>query len=345
MDSITLRKPDDFHLHLRRGAMMQNVLPSSMRQFARGLIMPNTLPKPILTWDDANEYRKEILEATKKAEGIHFEPLTTIQLTDVTTSAMIVAAREHNIVAGKAYPKGVTTNSHNGISDFRRLTPVLMQMQKEGLVLCIHGQQPGVFCLDREKEFIDTLQWIVKTFRKLRVVVEHVSTAVMVNAVKHMPPRVAATVTLHHLLLTLDDILCYNDGIKEGLNPHHYCQPIPQRPEDRNALVEVVVRVGNPKFFFGSDSAPHDQAKKEACCGAAGVFSAPVLLPALVQLFDELGALNRLEAFVSEFGAKFYGLEVNKSKITLVRKDWVVPVNIGSVVPLFAGQTLPWKVV
>lgn len=324
--------------------MLQNVLPESASQFRRALVMPNTLPKPILSWADVDEYRKEIKAAVNKHEGMHFEPLMTIQITDETTPEMVIGAAKGGAIAGKAYPKGVTTNSHNGISDFEELRPVFAQMQKVGMVLCIHGQKPGAFCLDREREFHDTLRWIVKTFTKLRVVVEHVSTAATVDLVRKMPPRVAATVTLHHLMLTLDDILCHNDGTKEGLNPHNYCQPIPQRPEDRRALIQVVVVEGNDKFIFGSDSAPHDQSKKETCCGAAGVFSAPVLLPLLTQLFDELGSINRLQPFTSEFGAKFYGLPLNKGMVTLVRKDWHVPDHIGHVVPFFANQTLSWRV-
>ncbi len=323
---ITIRRPDDFHVHFRRGEMLRTVAPHTAAQFARALVMPNTDP-PILLAADALVYRDEIRQAT----GPDFEPLMTIQITDSTTPEVVREARDSGVVAGKVYPRGVTTNSHNGVTDFQALDAVFGEMGRVGMVLSIHGQHPTAFILRREGAFLGTLRDLAARFPHLRIVLEHVSTQDAVRTVAELPANVAATITLHHLQLTLDDVLA--DG---GLRPHNYCQPVAQAPEDRSALRQASVS-GNPKFFFGSDSAPHPREHKESACGCAGVFTAPVILPALAQ------SQGVQEPFLSEFGARFYGLPLNAGTVTLVEEDWTVPEEIGGVVPFRAGETLHWK--
>ncbi|MDO8510461.1 MAG: dihydroorotase [bacterium] len=352
MDAITIRRPDDFHVHFRRGEILKSVVPFTARQFGRAMAMPNTSPEPILTRGDALKYWLEITEIVQKV-GLSpedFCPLVTIQITDETEPNTVREIKEEGmgghkvIVAGKVYPLGVTTNSHNGVSDFRALYRVFAAMEEVGLVLSLHGQVPKAFCLDREKEFLDTLAMLAKDFPALRIVMEHISTKESVDALKDLPKTVGATITLHHLLITLHDVLSFvGEEGSEGLNPHHYCQPIPQKLEDRGALIGAAMS-GNPKFFFGSDSAPHLKERKESSCGCAGVFSAPVLLPLLVGLFEFHGKLDRLEPFVSEFGARFYGLPLNQETITLNREEWVVPKEYNGIVPFFAGKTVGLKV-
>ncbi len=345
MDTITLRKPDDFHVHFRRLPMMETVLPFTAGQFGRALVMPNTSPNPILTGGDAIEYRKQINATAHRLGCNSFAPLMTIQITDETTPEMITDACAYGVIAGKVYPKGVTTNSGNGVTDFKRLYPVFAEMERCGMVLSLHGQRPNVFCLDREKEFLATLHVLAKDFPKLRIVLEHISTKESVASVRVLPKTVSATITAHHLLLNLQDVLSWkSDDGREGMNPHHYCQPILQRPEDQAELVWAATS-GNPKFFFGSDTAPHMREQKETACGCAGVFSAPVLLPVLVKLFKRNNALEMIESFVSYSGASFYGLPPNEGSITLKKEAWTVPANYGGIVPFMAGQRLNWKVV
>ena len=238
----------------------------------------------------------------------------------------------------------MTNNSHNGVSDFTKLYSVFAEMEEEGILLLIHGQKPDAFCLDREKEFLETLIAIAYKFPKLRIVMEHLSTAAAVKTVRDLPENVAGTITAHHLVLTLHDVLSFNDGKREGLNPHHYCQPIPQRPEDLQVLVDAAIS-GNPKFFFGSDTAPHLRGMKESSCGCAGVFSAPVLLPVLAEVFESRKALDKLEAFTSVYGAQFYELPLNTGTVTLEKQEWTVPLEIGGIVPFRADQKLRWQVV
>ena len=349
--SIVLRRPDDFHVHFRRGDVLRAVVPCTAKPFGRAMVMPNTSPRPILTAADAEEYRDEIQRAAKEAgHGDRFQPLMTIQITDVTTPAIVREVRDGGIsVAGKVYPRGVTTQSHNGVTNFRALYPVFAEMEKVGLVLSLHGQKGDAFILDRERAFLETLRELAADFPGLRIVLEHISTGNAVEAVAALPENVAATITAHHLLLTLHDVLSWvgEDG-SEGLCPHHYCQPILQGPDDRRALVEAASS-GNPKFFFGSDSAPHLRERKESACGCAGVFSAPVILPVLADCFgagtraDEEVA-RALQPFLSEFGARFYGLPLNEGEVTLVEEDWTVPETCGGVVPFLAGRRLSWKV-
>jgi dihydroorotase len=355
MDIIKILLPDDFHVHFRRGKMLEAVVPHTVRHFGRAMVMPNTTPKPILIAEDALEYRREIkrrIDAMNMEWDFfdYFQALMTIQITDETTPEMVREAKKHDfVIAGKVYPKGVTTNSHNGVSDFTKLYQVFAAMQEVGMVLSLHGQVPKSFCLDREKDFLPILIKLAKDFPRLRIVMEHISTKESVEVVKHLPHTVAATITAHHLVLTLHDVLSYvgEDG-SEGLNPHHYCQPILQQPEDQSALIGAAIS-GNPKFFFGSDSAPHLRERKESSCGCAGVFTAPVILPVLAEFFSsfqEFGQpmIQAFEQFVSIFGAQFYGLPLNDGEITLVKEPWIVPNDYDGIVPFWAGKQLKWKV-
>jgi dihydroorotase len=336
LQSITIRRPDDWHVHFRQGEMLANMVPLTSRHFKRARVMPNTDP-PILTGAQALIYHGEIMAVAPAG----FETKMTIKVVPETTPAIVREAFGLGIDAGKLYPDGVTTLSANGVRDFKALSPVFAEMEKLGMVLCLHGEDPGedVFCLDREERFLKTLQWILDKFQGLKVVMEHLSTAEAVYVVEHFPTKnLAATVTPHHLENTLNDVI---DG---GLRPHHYCKPIAKRPEDRDRLIRAVTRLGQTKFFLGTDSAPHYRESKECDCGAAGVFTAPLALPLLAQIFEENGALGQLEAFTSVNGANFYGLPLNEETITLVREPWTVPDEYSGVVPLRAGKEIRWQV-
>jgi dihydroorotase len=336
MDSLTIRKPDDFHVHLRTGGLMRSVLPHTARHFRRALVMPNTDP-PILVAEQALEYWAEIMVQAPAA----FEPLMTIKIVPGTTPGQIRDAKKRGVMAGKLYPDGVTTGSANGVRDFKALTRVFAIMEEVGLVLCLHGEDPGedVFCLDREERFLETLLWILQEFPNLKVVLEHLSTSASANFVKtYYGGNLAATVTVHHLEITLDDV------IGDKLRPHHFCKPVAKRPEDRERLIRAVTEPGQTKFFLGTDSAPHAREAKECDCGAAGVFTAPLAMPLLAEIFDGRGSLDLLEQFTSVNGANFYGLPLNEERITLVREPWIVPDNYDGVVPLRAGQEITWRV-
>jgi dihydroorotase len=338
MNDIEIRRPDDFHVHLRQGELLDAVLPLTARDFARGLVMPNTTP-PICTADDAERYRKEILSTDKTG----FKPLMTIKITERTTPDMVWRAADAGVIAGKLYPRGVTTNSQDGVEDFDKLRPALTAISSTGMVLCIHGEMPGEFCLDREDKFItEVLPAIVSDFPDLRVVLEHVSTEVGIEWVLEHQARVrvtrlAATITAHHLLLTLDDV------VGDLLSPHHFCKPLAKRPADRSALVRAATS-GNEAFFFGSDSAPHLRSAKECAEGCAGVFTAPVALSTLAEVFDEAQSLHQLEKFTSINGAKFYGLAPNTERLTLSRRPFAVPDSYSGIIPFRAGRTLSWSV-
>ena len=334
---LSIRRPDDFHLHARQGALLSAVVPETARVFGRALVMPNTLP-PIARPKDVERYRAEVSEASRPYP---FRPLCSFKISK--QSAEHWSLRElrdgagQGLVAGKYYPQGATTNAEDGVRDPTELYPLFETMQSAGTVLAIHGEDPSAFCLDREAAFLPTLARIAADFPRLRIVLEHVSSAAGVEAVTALPGNVAATVTLHHLLLTLDDL------IGDLLSPHLFCKPVVKTGADRSALRRVVF-AGIPKFFFGSDSAPHPRGAKEAARGSAGVFSAPVALPVLAQLFEEAGQLERLEDFVAGFGAEFYGLPRNAGEVTLAEKAWQVPEEIGGAVPFLAGETLRWCV-
>lgn len=340
--TVTLTRPDDWHLHLRDGEMLAETVPATARCFARAIVMPNLRP-PVTMVATAEAYRGRILAALPR--GARFEPLMTLYLTDNTSADEIARAASSRIVhAVKYYPAGATTHSDSGVTDLRRVYPALEAMQEAGLPLLLHGEvtDPGVDIFDREAVFIERhLQPLVRDFPELRVVLEHVTTRDAVEFVTSAPANVAATVTVHHLLLNR------NAMFEGGLRPHHYCLPVIKRESHRRALVAAATG-GNPKFFLGTDSAPHPRGAKESDCGCAGVYSAPVALELYAEVFEAAGALDRLEGFAGVHGPQFYGLARNRETVTLERTDWTVPGQFGSgqapVVPLGAGRTLHWQI-
>ncbi len=341
MDRITLRRPDDWHLHLRDGAAMAAVLADSARRFARAIVMPNLKP-PVRTTEEALAYRGRILAALPA--GAAFEPLMTLYLTDDTPPEEISRAKLSGRVHGvKLYPAGATTHSEAGVTRLSRCFHALERMQAVGLPLLVHGEttDPAIDVFDREMVFIEeVLGPTLERFPGLKIVLEHVTTREAVQFVEVTGPNVAATITAHHLLLNRNALFL------GGIRPHHYCLPVLKREEDREALVEAAVS-GNPKFFLGTDSAPHARAAKEAACGCAGIYTAHAAIELYAIAFEEAGALDKLEGFASEFGARFYGLPVNGERITLLREDWRVPERLAfggdELVPLRAGESIPWK--
>ena len=333
MKKFRIRKIDDMHVHLRQGEMLAKVLPHTISQCARALVMPNTGP-PILTAKDLVSYR-QMIEKLIENKG-DFQPLMTFRIRPSTTKEMVKELKAAGAVAGKLYPDGITTNSQGGVTDFKALSPIYQAMEQEGLVLCLHGEMPGVFSLDRESAFLEILMMLAWDYPGLRIVFEHATTADAINTVLDLPANVAATITAHHLRLTLDDV------IGDKLNPHSFCKPIPKRPSDQEALLKAATS-GNPKFFLGTDSAPHSVKDKECACGAAGVYTAPILLPLLVETFENAGKLDKLEAFTSQFGAVFYQLPINQSYIELVPQPWTVPERYDGIVPFMAGHTFQWS--
>jgi dihydroorotase len=341
MDRITLRRPDDWHLHLRDGAAMAAVLADSARRFARAIVMPNLKP-PVRTTQEALAYRERILAALPP--GAAFEPLMTLYLTDDTPPEEISRAKLSGRVHGvKLYPAGATTHSEAGVTRLSRCFHVLERMEAVGLPLLVHGEtaEPEIDVFDREVVFIeDVLGPTLERFPGLKIVLEHVTTREAVQFVEVTGPNVAATITAHHLLLNRNALFL------GGIRPHHYCLPVLKREEHRVALVDAAVS-GNPKFFLGTDSAPHARAAKESSCGCAGIYTAHAAIELYAIAFEEAGALDKLEGFASEFGPRFYGLPVNRERITLVREDWQVPERLAfggdDLVPLRAGESIPWK--
>jgi dihydroorotase len=341
VDRLTIARPDDWHLHLRDGAAMASVLADSARRFARAIVMPNLKP-PVTTTQQALHYRERIL--SELPEGADFEPLMTLYLTDNTSVEEIARARlSGRVHAVKYYPAGATTNSAAGVTRISRCFSALEKMEQLGLPLLIHGEvtDPMVDIFDREKAFVDeVLGPIVERFSNLKVVLEHITTRDAVQYIEVTGPRVAATITPHHLLLNRSALFL------GGIRPHHYCLPVLKREEHREALVEAATS-GNPKFFLGTDSAPHSRETKEAACGCAGIYNAHAAIELYAAAFEEAGALDKLEGFASRFGAAFYGLPPNQDTITLVREEWTVPQTLifgrERLVPLRAGETVPWK--
>ncbi len=341
MQSLTLTRPDDAHLHLRDGAALASVLPHTARVFARAVVMPNLRP-PITDTALAAAYRGRVLKALPK--GSDFEPLMTLYLTDGTSAEEIARAKRSGFVCGvKYYPAGATTNSGAGVTSIERAYPALDAMQEHNLPLLVHGEvtTPGVDVFDRERVFLDTvLAGITRRFPRLRIVVEHVTTREAVEFVLAAGPHIAATVTAHHLL--------YNRSamFSGGIRPHHYCLPVLKREEHRQALVRAATS-GNPKFFLGTDSAPHARADKEALCGHAGVYTAHAAIELYAEAFEQAGALDKLEAFASFHGADFYRLPRNRGSITLQKEPWTVPGEIpfgaATLVPLRAGESIGWR--
>jgi len=332
---LKIRKPDDMHCHLRQGKLLNSVIEFTSMQFKRAVIMPNTDP-PILTEEQAFFYEGSIRSCS---HNTGFEPLMTIQINGDTTPAIVVKAKKAGVIAGKVYPQGVTTNSQNGVTNFKLIYPELEKMQEIGMLLLIHGEDPWskATCLDRENLFLPTLFQIASDFPRLKIVMEHITTENAVEFITSLPKNVGATITAHHLCLTIDDVV---GGL---IQPHNFCKPIAKLPADRETLIAAATS-GNPKFFFGSDSAPHLKEKKECSHGCAGCFTAPVALPLLAQIFEEHDALDKLEAFVSHFGADFYGLARNKETIELEKANWLVPPHCNGIVPFMADRYLNWKI-
>jgi dihydroorotase len=312
---LTLRRPDDWHLHLRDGAMLAGVVAHSARDFARALIMPNLVP-PVVTAKDAHAYRNRIRKALPV--GPEFEPLMTLYLTESSDPNDIARAHaEHIAAAVKLYPAGATTNSQSGVRDIAKVMPVLERMAEIGMPLCVHGEvtDPAVDIFDREAVFLErVLEPLRRRIPELKVTLEHVTTADGVDYVMAADRNLAATLTAHHLVINRNAIF------SGGIRPHYYCLPVAKRERHRLALVAAAVS-GDPRFFFGSDSAPHADAAKEAACGCAGCFTAPNALSILAELFEREGKLERLEAFVSHFGADWYGLQRNRESITMTKRD------------------------
>ena len=341
MKSITIFRPDDWHTHLRDGIEMRDVLPHTARRFARAIVMPNLKP-PVTTTALARSYRERILAALPGA--MRFEPLMTLYLTDNTSPDEIDRAKESGFVQGvKYYPAGATTHSESGVTDLFRCHKVLEKMQQLALPLLVHGEVIDADVFDREKIFLDrVLAPIVERFPKLKIVLEHVTTEDGVRFVESAGKSVAATITAHHLLLNRNALFA------GGLRPHHYCLPVLKRERDRQAVLGAATS-GNPKFFLGTDSAPHPRSAKESACGCAGIFTAHAAIELYAEAFEHAGALDKLEGFASFFGADFYQLARNRETITLVRESWRVGEQIAfdddALVPLRAGQTIAWKLV
>ncbi|MDB6041497.1 MAG: dihydroorotase [Gammaproteobacteria bacterium] len=341
MTSLTIKRPDDWHLHLRDGDALRAVLPFTAARFARAIVMPNLKP-PVTNSEQALAYRRRILDALPA--GMKFEPLMTLYLTDNTYPTEVDRAKASGCVHGfKLYPAGATTNSDSGVTDIRRIEPVLARMSELGMILQVHGEvtDPNVDVFDREARFIDgVLAQTVERFGELRIVFEHITTRAAAQFVLNARPGVAATITPQHLLMNRNALFT------GGIRPHHYCLPVLKSESDRRALLEVVAS-GNPRFFLGTDSAPHARHTKENACGCAGIFSSHAGIELYAEAFEAVGALQRLEGFASEFGADFYGLPQNEARITLVKEAWDVPAHypFGSdeLVPLSAGERISWR--
>ena len=341
--TLTLRRPDDMHLHLRDGAMLAAVLPETARHFARAIIMPNLVP-PVVTGSQARAYRDRILAALP--DGMAFEPLMTLYLTEATDPADVAAAHASGLVkAVKLYPAGATTNSQSGVRDFQKVRPVLERMAEIGLPLCVHGEvtDPAVDIFDREAVFIDrVLEPLRRATPGLRVVMEHITTGEGAAYAAAGDDTLAATITTHHLIINRNHILA------GGIRPHYYCLPVAKRETHRLALRRAATS-GNARFFLGTDSAPHPDHLKEHACGCAGCFTATNTLSILAQVFEEEAALDRLEAFTSLNGARFYGLPPNADRITLTRGAPVtypakIETGAGQVTVFDPGFPLHWKV-
>jgi dihydroorotase len=342
MQTLTITRPDDWHLHVRDGAAMAAVVPATARRFGRAIIMPNLKP-PVVTTEQAAAYRQRILAAVPA--GLKFDPLMTLYLTDNTAPEEIDRARASGFVhAVKLYPAGATTNSDAGVTSIDKVRPVLERMEQVGMVLCVHGEvtHADVDIFDRERIFIDrVLAPLAKDHPALRIVFEHITTREAAQFVSEAPPTVGATITPQHLLLNRNAIFA------GGINPHNYCLPVLKREIHREALVAAATS-GSPKVFLGTDSAPHSRGAKENACGCAGCYSAHAGIELYAEAFEAAGALDRLEGFASHFGADFYGLPRNSDTITLRREAWTLPDAVDyldgdPLVPLRAGGQVAWQ--
>jgi dihydroorotase len=339
--TLTLRRPDDWHVHLRDGAMLAAVVNHTARQFARAIVMPNLVP-PVTTVAMARAYRERIIGAVDPA--LDFTPLMTAYLTDTIDPDELARGHAEGVfTAAKLYPAGATTNSDSGVTDVANIYRVLERLQAIGMPLLVHGEvvDPEIDIFDREAVFIDrVLTKLVRDFPALKIVFEHITTQEAVDFVVGAPGTVAATVTAHHLEINRNHLLV------GGVRPHLYCLPVAKRERHRQALRRAATS-GNPKFFLGTDTAPHPRSDKEAACGCAGIFSAPIALESYAGTFEAEGALEHFEAFASMNGPRFYGLPVNDGTVTLVRQETQVPEDCGAgetaVVPFRAGETLRWR--
>ena len=343
MNKLTITRPDDMHLHLRDGAALAGVAGASARQFGRGIIMPNLKPA-IISVEQALDYRQRILLALPNESG--FQPLMTLYLTDNTPADEIDKLADSQYVhAVKYYPAGATTNSEEGVTDIENIYSVLERMEKRDVPFLVHGEvaDDDVDIFDKELVFIETvLLPLTERFPGLRIVFEHISTGTAADAVKDGPETLSATITAQHLLYNR------NAMFQGGIRPHYYCLPVLKRERSRLSLVKAAVS-GHPRFFLGTDSAPHGRASKESACGCAGIYSAPAALEIYAEIFEEEGQLDQLEAFASFNGADFYGLPRNEDKVTLEKVDWQIPDSLSfaedEIIPLKAGETCHWKLV
>ncbi len=343
MQTLTLTRPDDWHLHVRDGEVLPHLIPDTARRFARAIIMPNLKP-PSTTTEQARAYRERIMAAVPA--GLTFTPLMTLYLTDNTPADEIVRARQSGFVhALKLYPAGATTNSDAGVTDIRKCDATLERMAELGLPLLVHGEVTAshIDIFDREKIFIDeVLLPLTQRLPDLKIVLEHITTRDAVDFVLGAGSNIAATITPHHLLYNRNAMLA------GGIRPHYYCLPIIKRETHRLALVEAAIS-GKPKFFLGTDSAPHAQSAKETACGCAGIYSSHAAIELYAEVFEQAGALDKLEAFASFYGADFYGLPRNTDTITLQKQEWTVPTSLAfgkeKLIPLRAGETVRWKLV
>jgi len=339
--TLNITRPDDWHLHLRDGEVLADLVPHTSRQFARAIIMPNLTP-PVTTTEMATAYRQRILDAVP--EGHQFEPLMSLYLTNNTPADEVIRAKDSGIVHGfKYYPAGATTNSDAGVTDIKNCYKTLEAMQKHGMILQVHGEvtDPTVDVFDREARFIEqVLEPLKNDMPELKIVFEHITTKHAAQFVNDADKFVAATMTPQHLLYNRNEIF------KGGVRPHYYCLPILKREEHRLELVKAATS-GSNKFFLGTDSAPHAQGRKESSCGCAGIFSAPLAIELYARAFDDNNALDKLEGFASFYGADFYGLPRNTETITLEKKEWTVPASfpLGNekIIPMHAGETEHWK--
>ena len=335
LQSLTIRRPDDWHVHLRDGEMLERVAPWTARQFARAIVMPNLVP-PVTRVAEAASYRDRIIAAA----GRGFKPLMTAYLTDEADPDELARGFDEGVwVAAKLYPAGATTNSASGVTDIRNIASALDRMQAIGMTLCVHGEvtDPDVDVFDREAVFIDrVLALLVDEFPDLKIVFEHITTIQAADFVRDAPATVAATITPQHLHMNRNALFA------GGLRPHAYCLPVAKREEHRLAVRRAAVS-GSPKYFLGTDSAPHARGAKESACGCAGIFNAPYALESYAQAFEEEGALDHFEGFAAEHGARFYGLPLNEGTVTLQRVEQIVPAEVDGLVPFRAGDALRWR--
>ena len=342
MQTLTLIQPDDFHLHVRDGEALKAVVPYTARQMGRALIMPNLKP-PVTNVEQALAYKQQILAAVPK--GLIFEPLMALYLTDNTTPNTVREAKAAGVVAFKLYPAGATTNSDSGVTDLFKLIPVLEEMATQGILFLVHGEvtDPEIDIFDREAVFIErVMKPVLERVPNLKVVFEHITTADAAQLVCEAGENVAATVTPQHLILNRNDLLV------GGVRPHHYCLPVLKRESHRQALVQAITGEYAHKFFLGTDSAPHPKHAKENACGCAGMFSAITAIELYAEVFEQAGALDKLEAFASKNGARFYGLPENSRTITLLKQVQIVPTSVpfgegAELVPMRAGGSIDWQ--